>query len=753
MEEKTIKGIRYRLNEETLTAEVIQKKGYSGDIVIPEVVVSKKVSYKVVGIDAETFQESNITSITIPDSVKTIGNYAFSWCESLTSINIPDGVTTIGEDAFRYCKSLTSINIPDSVKTIGTGAFSLCESLTFINIPDGVTTIGDGAFRDCKSLTSINIPDSVTTIGNEAFKFCKSLTSINIPDSVTTIGNEAFDYCKSLTSINIPDSVTTIGDSAFSGCSSLTSITIPNGVTSIGHYAFKGCTSLTFINIPDSVTTIGEEAFYRCDSLTQMLVQEVEIDNLRFRLLMHNQCAMVIRSSSKNIESINNIPAKIDFNGVEYCVTTIEGYAFEYCKSHTSINIPDSVTTIGENAFSGCSSLTSITIPDSVTTIGENAFYDCSSLTSIIVGKNNKVYDSRDNCNAIIETATSTLIKGCQNTIIPNGVTNIGEKAFRDCKSLTSITIPNSVTTIGEDAFQGCSSLTSINIPDGVTSIGNEAFYGCSSLTSINIPDGVKTIGNYAFSWCESLTSINIPDSVTTIGDGAFKGCSSLTSITLPNGVTSIGKRAFEDCESLVDIRYNGTIEQWNKIKFYTDLGDEWNKGVPTTIAHCTDGDMSEIKVSHENNENEVLFDFEFKKIDCELTEDYIEETREEIDNFGVVVVRAFWDSGDFDTAVLADGDVSDMLYDAMDEVESFRDNDASNVEVYYSTKCEIYNAGEFYNHGGDMGYVLSAFLGAEDNCYSYNLESPAVGHILWKDENIEDKWLINEYGEYSEDN
>ena len=162
---------------------------------------------------------------------------------------------------------------------------------------------------------------------------------------------------------------------------------------------------------------------------------------------------------------------------------------------------------------------------------------------------------------------------------------------------------------------------------------------------------------------------------------------------------------------------------------------------------------MSEIKVSHENNENEVLFDFEFKKIDCELTEDYIEETREEIDNFGVVVVRAFWDSGDFDTAVLADGDISDMLYDAMDEVESFRDNDASNVEVYYSTKCEIYNAGEFYNHGGDMGYVLSAFMGVEDNCYCYNLESPAVGHILWKDKNIEDEWLINEYGEYSADN
>jgi hypothetical protein len=257
-------------------------------------------------------------------------------------------------------------------------------------------------------------------------------------------------------------------------------------------------------------------------------------------------------------------------------------------------------------------------------------------------------------------------------------------------------------------------------------------------------------IGNWAFDGCESLTSINIHDNVTSIGWSAFRGCKYLTSINIPNRVTTIESNTFSGCKSLVDIRYNGTIEQWNKIKFYTYLGDEWNKGVPTTIAHCTDGD---VEVSHENNENEVLFDFEFQKIDCELTEDYIEETREEIDYFGVVVVRAFWDSGDFDTAVLADGDISDMLYDAMDEVESFRDNDACDVEVYYSTKCEIYNAGEFYNHGGDMGYVLSAFLGAEHNRYWYNLESPAVGHILWKDTNIEDEWLINEYGEYSADN
>jgi hypothetical protein len=180
------------------------------------------------------------------------------------SYSIPDSVTTIGNGAFSGCSSLASITIPDSVTTIGNGAFSGCSSLTSITIPDTVTSIGNNAFYGCSSLTSITIPDSVTTIGIGAFSGCSSLASINIPDSVTSFANNAFHSCSNLASINIPDSVTHIGNLAFYGCSSLASINIPDSVTTIGEWAFHSCSNLASINILDSVTHIGVLAFYGC---------------------------------------------------------------------------------------------------------------------------------------------------------------------------------------------------------------------------------------------------------------------------------------------------------------------------------------------------------------------------------------------------------------------------------------------------------------------------------------------------------
>ena len=208
-----------------------------------------------------SFRNQNIKSYVIPSSVTSIGNHAFSGCDSLSEIVIPSSVTSIGDHAFSGCDSLSEIVIPSSVTNIGKGAFLWCSSLSEIVIPSSVTSIGDSAFSVCHSLSEIVSPSSVTSIGKGAFSGCSSLSEIVIPSSVTSIGDSAFSICSSLSKIVIPSSITSIGKGAFSGCSSLSEIVIPSSVTSIGDYAFSGCDSLSEIVIPFSVTSIGDCAF------------------------------------------------------------------------------------------------------------------------------------------------------------------------------------------------------------------------------------------------------------------------------------------------------------------------------------------------------------------------------------------------------------------------------------------------------------------------------------------------------------
>ena len=297
----------------------------------------------------------------------------------------------------------------------------------------------------------------------------------HIKEGVKVIGDEAFCGCESLTSINIPNSVTNIGSWAFDGCNSLTSINIPNNMTNIEVGAFLGCESLNSINIPNSVTNIGDLAFSGCYSLTSI-----------------------------------NIPNS---------VTNIGDLAFSRCYSLTSINIPNSVTNIGDLAFSGCSSLTKIILPSNVVNINGNPFCDWDGdlhNESKAFVYEQQVLFNKDKTTLIAYRSKDT------NYIIPNSVTNIGDRAFYNCESLTNIKIINSVSNIGNYAFSGCSSLTSINIPNSVTNIGNYAFDGCKSLTSINIPNSVTNIGNSAFDGCDNLPSKIKSDIIQRFGEEVF---------------------------------------------------------------------------------------------------------------------------------------------------------------------------------------------------------------------------------------
>ena len=326
-----------------------------------------------------------------------------------------------------------------------------------------------------------------------------------------------------LTSVTIPSyvyylsrtyRVTSINEYTFDGCKGLTSITIPEGIIYIGQDAFRGCTGLASITMPNSVTSGAKDV----------------LDDTQW-----------YKNQPDGLVYIDNVLYK--YKGT--------------MPDNTNAIVKEGTAAIYSYAFADCTGLASVSIPNSVTGIGEYVFSGCRGLTSIVVESGNMVYDSRNNCNAIIETATNTLMHGCGTTIIPNSITSIGYRAFSGCTGLTSITIPNSVTNIDTYAFSNCTRLTSITLPNSVTNIGAYAFSSCTSLTSFTIPNGVTIINESIFEGCSSLVSIDIPNSVTYIDISAFGDCYSLTSITIPDSVTSMYGPPFRGCRCLTTIIWN----------------------------------------------------------------------------------------------------------------------------------------------------------------------------------------------------
>ncbi len=520
-------------------------------------------------------------TITIPNSVTSIGECAFSHCSGAETITIPNSVTSIGEGAFSYCSGVETITIPNSVTSMGDGVLMGCDALKDVKLPNDITSIGKETFSQCINLTSITIPDSVTSIGEMAFAFCSSLESITLPDKMTDIGRAAFAMCTKLTSITIPDSVTSIGAIAFAYCSSLESIKMePDTPPQLGLDeddvgVFTECKFVTD-NVKGIKVPIGFENAYKTawTDWADFIIANIASGK---GWTLDSEGTLTIESedgiedwcnNQKNGREIykNDVTSAKILDGVVNVKAVLWG-----AKNVKSVELPDSVKSIGNLAFSRCQSLTDITIPEGVTSIGEEAFYECRSLPGIN---------------------------------LPSGLTNIGRYAFSYCYGLTDIDIPVGATG-GDWVFSHCIGLTHVTIPDGMTEIWGGMFSGCTELTAIEIPDSVTKIGDWAFSECSGLTSINIPSDVTEIGGGAFSECSGLTDITIPSGVERIEAMTFVGCSKLKHITIPDNVTSIGYYAFYMCSALE-NIIIPSgvteigcsTFAECTNLDSISIRAS-----------------------------------------------------------------------------------------------------------------------------------------------------------
>ncbi len=537
----------------------------------------------------------SLTKVTLFDNaLTTIGDFAFMWCINMKSITVSNSVKTIKQYAFMQCKALEDVIIGKSVSDIGMGVFSQCGALKSIKVNEGNTTYDSRddcnaiiqtetseLVRGCQNTV---IPNTVMSIGIGAFSDGYGLESIDIPNSVTSIKNSAFFKCKDLKHVTIGASVVSIGKYAFQECFSLRSVAMGASVASIDDAAFAHCRSLAKLSVDAAEPPIcGKSVFSSVDQGSCALYVRLEYaekykaadtwkdfaniktidasgkcgDNLKWtldsdgELIITGDGPMYSYFDEQTDRWDPNLVKKVWIDGQ---ATTIGQRMFGACTELESVKLPNSLTHIDVNAFAGCSKLANVTIPNSVTQIGAFAFSGCSSFTSltipasvtniegsitnycvalkkITVDPNNKTYDSRGDCNAIIETATNTLISGCVATSIPNTVTAIGRAAFEGCANLVKVDIPASVTSIGAGAFQACEKLTKVVMSPSLTHIDNHAFFDCINLESVNIPDKVVTIKFFAFYNCKELKEVTIGSSVESIEGEVFNHCDKLERI------------------------------------------------------------------------------------------------------------------------------------------------------------------------------------------------------------------------------
>ena len=602
---------------------------YSGDITIPASVEYDGKTYNVTSVRSSAFRDcSSLISIIIPNSVTSIGNYAFSGCY-LTSIvseiekpfeisnvfyNTPSNVGIIIPKGTRDTYMLTAGWSKFTLVEVGEGATKgqkiedggicyivgenntvsvtstdkkysgdvvLPDQVTYNEISYQVTSIGNNAFYSCYDLTSITMPNSITLIDYSAFENCRSLGAVIIPNNVTTIGSAAFSNCSGLTSITFPNSLTTIGSYAFRDCSNLTSVVIGNGITSIDYNAFSGANlrkTIWLTNTPPSgynyasgtINYVSNDQFSSLRNTVkyQFLSSYFDVDGIRY---------VPVSPSERTCDAIDcvynesaadtKISSTVVYKGVTMNVKNIKPY-LAYNNKYIKTLTVDNDGELAEYAFTNCSNMESATLGQKVSAIGSYSFQGCSTLKAIEIP------------DAVKEIKDGTF-NGCTNMMfakIGSSVKTIDNSAFSGCSTLPSITIPQAVTDIKDYVFNNCTSLKEVIIADSeselnIGSNSSSPIFSSCPLDSVYIGRNInyntdKNNGYSPFYRNTSLRAVKITDKETEISENEFYGCTHLQRVVIGDGVKSIGDWAFSGCQSLKHFAFGSQVKTIGKEAF-----------------------------------------------------------------------------------------------------------------------------------------------------------------------------------------
>lgn len=525
-----IDKIKYELRSQENGAYVVENH-YSGKVVIPAQIQVDGMNIPVIGIAEDAFYAcDDVTIVILPDGLTTIEKRAFDSMSGPKEIIIPETVLQIGEGAFSDCENLQHVVLPSHLRHLPTDLFESCGALEKIIIPQDVKTIGDGCFAACKNLKTVVLPEGLEKIESRAFTLCESLEEIYIPSSVREIGEDAFYACLSLQRIALPEGLTYVPVGCFGLCQSLERVDIPDSVLMVEagafdltpyqrhgiHYAHDLLVSVGDVDTPDGVLTIQEGTRVVCDTAVS------DYDNTLRKILCPSSLRQIGRNAFRDSANLEEVVLN---EGLEF----IDGGAFADCKS-----------------------LKRIYIPSTVRRIEANPFCCCDMLEEIIVSPDNPYFDCRDNCHAIIETASNRLISACKNSFIPDTIEVIDAAAFAAIETLESITLPQSVKRIEWNAFNGCKNLREVVFPQELAYVGEEAFHHTPWLD--NQPKGMVMMGKVLYQY-RSFDHANfepdciIPEGIETITPYAFGPLDNPIRIFLPKSLKSYTSRAFVNYE------------------------------------------------------------------------------------------------------------------------------------------------------------------------------------------------------------